>query len=258
MNQVIITWGHCQFPLIGTPRVSKMAFEIMNALSRCQLNWRLDEITQGDGNCFPRAVVQQCQRTEVQESLESSRKSHTKDHRSLRQAVCQFMLHPCHPCVEAYKKSYMEKVYPSSRISWEDYWIGMSQDKVWVDDRFIQGAAWYLGQDIWIVTTGSTPEMPYFAYSGNIDDSSVPCSGVPLLVGYQLNLHYQSLLPSRHSQERRELSFSEDEFPPLGSKAPNKNKKVKLDDSRNSSGKVGVLTQWLPLPREGEPILQAP
>ena len=130
-----------------------MAFEIMNALSRCQLDWRLDEITQGDGNCFPRAVVQQCQRPEIQENLNNDHKELTRDHRSLRHAVCQYMLHPRHACVDAYRKSYMENVYPSSRLSWEDYWVGMSQDKVWVDDRFIQGTAWFLGQDIWLATT---------------------------------------------------------------------------------------------------------
>ena len=52
-----------------------MAFEIMNAISRCQQPLRLDEITRGDGNCFPRAVVQQCRRPEVHENIENNKKS---------------------------------------------------------------------------------------------------------------------------------------------------------------------------------------
>jgi len=51
-----------------------MAFAIMNAISRCQLHMQLDEITQGDGNCFPRAVVQQCRREEIQKNIENSKK----------------------------------------------------------------------------------------------------------------------------------------------------------------------------------------
>ena len=78
-----------------------MAFEIMNSLSRCQLNWQLDTLTEGDGNCFPRAVVQQCHRSEIQENLENRKIIHTKDHRSLRCAVSQFMMHPEHPSVKA-------------------------------------------------------------------------------------------------------------------------------------------------------------
>ena len=55
-----------------------MAFEIMNAISRCQLHMMLDSITEGDGNCFPRAVVQQCKRQEIQKNIENSKKKYTQ------------------------------------------------------------------------------------------------------------------------------------------------------------------------------------
>ena len=96
-----------------------MAFEIMNALSRCQLDWRLDSITEGDGNCFPRAVVQQCQRVHVQENLGNVQKYNSMNHRSLRTAVCQYMLSPGPPCIENYKKTYMENVSPETRMVWK-------------------------------------------------------------------------------------------------------------------------------------------
>ena len=224
----------------------------MNALSRCQLDWRLDSITEGDGNCFPRAVVQQCQRVHVQENLGNIQKYNSKNHRSLRTAVCQFMLNPGLPCIENYKKTYMENVFPETRMFWEDYWIGMSQDKVWVDDKFIQGTAWYLCQDIWIATTGSTPEQPYITYSGNSENQTMPCPGIPLLIGYQLNLHYQSLLPSRESQESTQLDFRIEEFPPLGSKPVKK--RMRLDGKNQTSTSTynrQTYEQWTKLkPRE--------
>ena len=49
---------------------------------------------------------------------------------------------------------------PTNGIAWNDYWIAMIQEKVWVDYKFIQGTAWYLNQDIMVVTTRSTPVNP--------------------------------------------------------------------------------------------------
>ena len=78
----------------------------------------------------------------------------------------------------------------------------MKQNKVWVDYKFIQGTAWYLSHDVMVVTTQSTPENPYLYISGNKEDMEMPCPGVPLLIGSQLDLHYQSLLPTDHVPER--------------------------------------------------------
>ena len=138
-----------------------MAFEIMNAILRCDLHIKLDEITLGDGNCFPRAVVQQCNREEIHKNLDNHKKIAAKNFMSLRNAVCKFMMETDQTCVKAFRQSYMTNEYPLNRINWKDYWFGMCQDKVWVDYKFIQGTAWYLNHDIMLVTTGSTPEIPY-------------------------------------------------------------------------------------------------
>ena len=61
-----------------------------------------------------------------------------------------------------------------------------------------------------IVTTKSTPEKPYIYISGNKEKMNIPCAGVPLLIGSELDWHFQSLLP-----EREELVMNEDNFPPL-------------------------------------------
>ena len=205
-----------------------MAFAIMNAISRCQLHMQLDEITQGDGNCFPRAVVQQCRREEIQKNIENSKKMKVNHFMSVRSAVCDFMLNISHPCIERFRQSYNANEYPVSRISWNDYWFAMRQNKVWVDYKFIQGTAWYLNHDIMIVTTQSTPDNPYLYVSGNKEDMNIPCPGVPLLIGSQLDLHYQSLLPTDHAPERgkcTELDFNEENFPPLGTKPHKKEEK---------------------------------
>ena len=200
----------------------------MNAISRCQLHMMLDEITQGDGNCFPRAVVQQCKREEIQKNIENSIKMKVNHFMSVRSAVCDFMLNIRHPCIERFRQSYNANEYPVSRIPWNDYWFAMKQNKVWVDYKFIQGTAWYLSHDVMIVTTQSTPENPYLYISGNKEDMEMPCPGVPLLIGSQLDLHYQSLLPTDHVPERVELTglhLNDDNFPPLGTNPPKKEKK---------------------------------
>ena len=216
-----------------------MAFEIMNAISRCQLHMMLDEITQGDGNCFPRAVVQQCHRQEIQKNIEKSIKMKVNHFMSIRSAVCDFMMNISHPCIERFRQSYNVNEYPVSRIPWNDYWFAMRQNKVWVDYKFIQGTAWYLSHDMMIVTTQSTPENPYLYVSGNKEDMNIPCPGVPLLIGSQLDLHFQSLLPTDHVPERGEftgLDLNEDNFPPLGTKPPKKEKKTENEIKKDEHG----------------------
>ena len=170
----------------------------------------LDEITPGDGNCFPHAVVQQCRRREIKENILKSITIKVNNFELFRHSVCDFMLNVSHPCIESFRQSYNLTEYPVSRISWNDYWFAMRQNNVWVDYKFIQGTAWYLSQDILIVTKNSTPENPYIYISGNKEKMNIPCAGVPLLIGSEFDWHFQSLLP-----EQEELVMNEDNFPPL-------------------------------------------
>ena len=79
--------------------------------------------------------------------------------------------------------------------SWLEYWEEMGKDAVWVDAVFVQLTAWYIGLDIKILTTSSTPENPFIIVSGNISNSSDVKIGPPLILGNYTNVHYQSLLP---------------------------------------------------------------
>ena len=60
-----------------------LAAKIMETVSRAQLPFKLDKITQGDGNCFYRGIWSQCQRSQVSGTV-SQLHGHIKDHQELK------------------------------------------------------------------------------------------------------------------------------------------------------------------------------
>ena len=46
--------------------------EIIQHVKRLELPFKLDQLTEGQGNCFPIAIVQQCRRPEVMKTLPAS------------------------------------------------------------------------------------------------------------------------------------------------------------------------------------------
>ena len=63
-----------------------LAEKIMETVNKAQLPFKLDIITQGDGNCFSRAIAAQCQRQGVIEQIMEKGK-HISDYRSLKKRV---------------------------------------------------------------------------------------------------------------------------------------------------------------------------
>ena len=49
--------------------------ELSAATQRCNLRIKLDNQTEGFGNCFPNAIVQQCRRPEVKAWLQKNNPS---------------------------------------------------------------------------------------------------------------------------------------------------------------------------------------
>ena len=49
--------------------------ELSAAIQRCNLRIKLDNQTEGFGNCFPNAIVQQCRRPEVKSWLQKNNPS---------------------------------------------------------------------------------------------------------------------------------------------------------------------------------------
>ena len=172
-------------------------------IRKYKIQLKLDNNTEGYGNCFPNSVVQQCRRPEIKDwLLENKPWAIVSTHQSVRRKVKNFALQSNHKTLHEYKTNY-ETVLVNSRRTWSNYWDEMGQDGVWVDSIFVQVTAWFIGLDIKIISTSSSPEQPYILVTGDINSSFASSEGPPLLIGYYANVHYQSLLPLSQAQEAR-------------------------------------------------------
>ena len=115
---------------------------IMAGVHRAGLPLKMDSRTVGDGNCFPRAVAQQCQRAAMAINT-------VRDHKDLRKELCKFMVETELQVVQDMKRVW--EVSGGVMEPWDAYWQRMSVDKEWVESMFIQGMAWFLERDIHIV-----------------------------------------------------------------------------------------------------------
>ena len=171
------------------------------AIARTGLPLKLDKRTPAKGNCFPISVVQQCQRPQVKAELERQGKTVT-DYMALRKDVRQFVMERQeHPRIKEMKENFEQKqlllAYDGEDTSgWFPYWKEMTEDRVWVDDTFVQATAYYLGLPIFIVPTGSaTYKDQYHPISGDFESDETPFPGPSSLwIGYINDQHYQSLL----------------------------------------------------------------
>ena len=163
----------------------------METIHRLQLPFKLDQLTEGLGNCFPIAIIQQLQLRPAPRRLVR----HQTGHSLLRRSVHQFIVKSKSPRVAMLKTQYEETDGIINGETWNKYWDRMIADKTWVDYWFVQATAWYLQLDIWIVATSSTETNPYIEVSGNLADGNIPSGGPILTLGTKSNSHYQSLLP---------------------------------------------------------------
>ena len=73
----------------------RIADEIMETVNRLQLPLKLDFLTEGQGNCFPMSIMQQCQRPEISNYLRPSVKQIVNlrtGHVILRRKVKNFVM----------------------------------------------------------------------------------------------------------------------------------------------------------------------
>ena len=87
-----------------------IASEIMKTVRRLQLPLKLDEITEGRGNCFPLSILAQGRRSEIFRGLSSLTQSIMlqNDPTKLRREVFKFMTNSRHRTIQNYKKTYEE------------------------------------------------------------------------------------------------------------------------------------------------------
>ena len=158
---------------------------IMEGVHRAGHRFIMDERTLGDGNCFPRAAKQQCDRPAVKVNS-------IQCHRDLRKKVTDYMLQSDDRVVVDMKRRWAEL---EVRWSWESYWKNMAREGVWVEEVFVWATAWYLNRDIWIIWDTATPQNPLSYFSGDREGMGADCPGVPLIIGHHTDTHYQSLKP---------------------------------------------------------------
>ena len=101
-------------------------------LRKCKIQLKLDNNTEGYGNCFPNAIVQQCRRPEIKEWLLNNRPwAIVNTHQSLRRQAKNFALLANHKILQDYKTNY-ETVLCDQRRTWKDYWDEKGQPGSWV------------------------------------------------------------------------------------------------------------------------------
>ena len=117
----------------------------MVGVCRAGLPLVLDTVTEGDGHCFFRAVLQQCRRPEIARVLQPRT---FVSHDDLRKKVCNFMVRSRLPVVQDFKMRWVEFQLEEQ---WDDYWKKMAKDKEWADAPAVQGTAWFLEKDIHVI-----------------------------------------------------------------------------------------------------------
>ena len=170
----------------------------MDTIHRLELPFKLDQLTEGLGNCFPIAIIQQLRRPEISCQLRPATRRLLKcetGHHLLRKSVHQFIIKSKSPRINELKSQYEETDGLVGGETWNEYWTRMTIDRTWVDYWFVQATAWYLQLDIWIVATSNTEESPYIEVNGNLADGSKPSHGPMITLGTKSNSHFQSILP---------------------------------------------------------------
>ena len=162
---------------------------IMVGVRNAQLPLRLpmNDITEGDGNCYFRAVCSQCQRPEV------AAPDHIRrlDHRAMRKKICSFMLKSQLPVVLDFRRRWGE----FGLGNYEQYWTDMAESRgdIWAEGPVIHATAWCLERHVYVVSEKATMTDPFLSFSGNQDGTDGSCAGAPLWLGHLTGLHYQTL-----------------------------------------------------------------
>ena len=89
-----------------------------------------DKITEGKGNCFLIAILDQCKRPEIITRLPASTKEIVKNkygHMQLRHAVKTFIKYADHPNAAQFRRNYQEHAAIANNESWDQYWERMGR-----------------------------------------------------------------------------------------------------------------------------------
>ena len=124
------------------------------------------------------------------------------------------MLTSKHPSVLNYKARYERHAMPILKKTWMEYWNFMMERYTWADTHFVQGTAFMLGIDVWIVTTKSKSNNPYTKTLSDMNTPQNPGIAPPMILGLKGESHYQSLLtteentPNKYDSQKN-LTYAE-------------------------------------------------
>ena len=102
----------------------RIAAEIMETVRRLELPLRLDDITEGRGNCFPLSILAQGRRSEIFPEMSEPIKNiiQQDDPTLLRRAVHKFMEDSESETIQKYKQEYEEVLASIDKKTWKEYW----------------------------------------------------------------------------------------------------------------------------------------
>ena len=201
--------------------------DFLDAIDRCGLPLKLDTPTQGDGNCWVRAVEQQLERPELEEQLNERTRQllsvrKPKRYLALKKSIAEFATTSQHPTIKRAKERFENDGQGAvDGVTWENHWRQLARDREWSDEVMVQATAWFTGHDIQIVMTTGTPDEPFRIFRGNLEDPEKDCPGYPLWIGYQNDIHYQSLLTTGE-----EITYQQPEQVEQGKQIPNKKERT--------------------------------
>ena len=127
----------------------ELAEEMMETIPGLRQNFKLDQITLGNGACFFTAILQQLRRPEINEELQPKLRQLCKaDIRTFKSLVRRFILKSNHSVVETLKEDFEN--FSDNRMSWEHYWSAkhIMKQTTWADEMFLRATAWFLQIDI--------------------------------------------------------------------------------------------------------------
>ena len=101
---------------------------LSSTIRKCNVQLKLDNPTEGYGNCFPNAIVQQCQRPEIQAWLKENKPwAMSTNHQVLRKKIKHFALNSPHKTLFDYKTKYEAILLQEDKTTWTNYWVQMGR-----------------------------------------------------------------------------------------------------------------------------------
>ena len=80
---------------------------LTSTIESCKVQLKQDNNTEGYGNCFPNAIVQQCRRPEIQAWLKENNPSViVTNHYALRKKLKTYALKSTHKTIMEYKRNF--------------------------------------------------------------------------------------------------------------------------------------------------------